>query len=127
MGIICGWLGEGKDSKTTDPRKMVASATGYSDSPIKSCVLKSAALGGRSISIFDSGTLCAVLEGNPAWKDDKLASLANESGNAQALCKGFSRHGKHVLDYLAGSFSLAVLDPSRKTAMLPITASSSGY
>lgn len=58
---------------------------------------------------------CAFITGQPYWRDEALARLAAENGQATALLAAYQRHGEALLDRLAGAFTLVVIDPDRET------------
>lgn len=62
----------------------------------------------------------AAIEGYPRWTTAELASLAAEKGHGAALWEAYHRHGAQLLQYLAGPFSLAVIEPESQLALLAV-------
>lgn len=62
----------------------------------------------------------AVIHGYPRWKDERLAALARERGDAYALAEGYRESGRDVLQKLGGPCSIAIVDISGRTALVAI-------
>ncbi len=50
--------------------------------------------------------------GNPQWRDEKLAQLAQRNGNADAVAAAWQQLGESLPDIIAGDFALALQDRS---------------
>ena len=66
------------------------------------------------------GGLLVVIEGNPVWRSDRLARLAETRGHAFAALAAFRERAEGLLDELFGGFALAVVDTAAKSAFLAI-------
>jgi len=120
MGILCGWLDKEQQHPLGLLGAMAGAATGYTGSRFESHLLHCAAVGGRSVQLGHSDGICVALDGQPRWKDSGLARLAEQSGNAQALLKGYRISGKDIFNQISGSFALAILEPAENRALLAI-------
>ena len=68
----------------------------------------------------EDGGLLVALEGDPAWRSDKLARLAAARGHAFAAAAAYKERAEGMLDELHGGFALAVVDTSARSAFLAI-------
>jgi asparagine synthase (glutamine-hydrolysing) len=71
-------------------------------------------------SILQSDSIAVAIEGNIQWNDNDLSHLANDRGHEHALSEGFRRYRKGVLNKLSGSFSLAIIKPNERYALLAV-------
>ena len=71
-------------------------------------------------SVYSDDTILVSITGQPDWSDGSLQSLAADKGHAEAAARAFHRHGTTMLDYLHGTFSLAVLEPGPGKILLAI-------
>lgn len=61
-----------------------------------------------------------VIRGRPVWRDADLERIAADAGHATALRVAYQRHGRKLLDTLAGSFALAIVDRDQRRVLLAI-------
>ena len=64
--------------------------------------------------------VAALLCGHARWLDPALAATAARHGNAQALLAAYVEFGEQLIERLAGTFALAVIDSSRTRALLAV-------
>src|SRR5262249_13446178 len=74
---------------------------------------------GKAITHVDSD-LAVAIHGRPVYLDSTLAATAAERGVATAAAEGWTRFGAKLPTRMSGSFALAVLQPSRKRALLAL-------
>lgn len=67
----------------------------------------------------DDGLLAAIA-GRPRWTEDELAALAARAGQGAALLAAYRRHGTDLLQHLRGAFTLAVVAPAARKALLAV-------
>lgn len=103
---------------------MLNRASGWSEKPSAIHTGDEGALAIRGNStnqkLHHSDDVWAVIEGNPSWQDTQLGDIARNKGASHALAEGFRRHGKEVLQKIHGEFSLCVMQPANRYAMLAI-------
>ncbi len=78
-----------------------------------------ASMQGTSWSHAANNTLVTI-SGRPHWSDSELNELQTLRGPAQALYEAYFRFGDQLLQKLQGSFTLAILEPTKKRAMLAV-------
>jgi asparagine synthase (glutamine-hydrolysing) len=59
-----------------------------------------------------------ALQGRLEWSDADLAEVAGGRGVAAALMTAYQRHGERLVERLRGTFSLAIVDESRRVALI---------
>lgn len=126
MSGLCGWLG-GTVTQGDAEGVLSAMSGGLYDFPRSQTLSNSAAGCGlgvkgrvQDISLFSDGPVIAVIEGAPRWLDADLEAIATRDGQAAALAAAYKRHGRDALQFLMGSWSLAVIDSQRQNALLAI-------
>lgn len=62
----------------------------------------------------------ATVCGKVIWKNPKLKSLALERGDAHALIEGYKRYNSAVLKEMQGAWSIALVSPKRKLALVAV-------
>ena len=124
MGLICGWAGK---SNPANPEATIAAMlkapAGFLDYNYSFSINEQTALGGGATdntTPCQANDICCVIEGSPRWSDAELQSIQDKMGASHALAKGFERYGKAVLGKLFGAFSLCILKPKAKYALLAI-------
>ena len=80
-----------------------------------------------SIDTTDAGTslirrrgMLGAFSGSPYWADDRLTSVAAESGMASSLEIAFRERGPDLLNDLRGPFAIALIDATSQDALLAI-------
>ncbi len=81
---------------------------------------KSSLLTEQSEDFFSHHDLNVSISGHPAWSDNKLSTIQADKGQAFALAEGFKQHGQDVLKLLTGTFSLAIIRPSKDYALIAV-------
>ena len=76
--------------------------------------------GGTPASLLRKGEVLFVAEGRFQWRDAEAAALAREQGDSAAIARLYERHGNDCVRHLAGSFALAIVDPSNGSALLAV-------
>lgn len=61
---------------------------------------------------------CAYIDGAPRWDDSELSRLAPENNPATILLHGYAKHGKNILQFMHGTFAIAITDPSENFVLL---------
>ncbi len=125
MSGLCGWFDPGgRDAPNADIDLMAATLARFDGSPVRS---KSAQWGavataarGANGDVFQDGERLSAVYGRARFSDARLADLAQRHGLACALAEGYVQKGSEVLEVLAGSFALAILDRSTGKALLAI-------
>ncbi|GAG35772.1 unnamed protein product, partial [marine sediment metagenome] len=56
------------------------------------------------------GSHLYMIDGNPAWRDHKLADIAARDGNAVALAFAWRRDGTSVFEAMTGGYVVVVID-----------------
>jgi asparagine synthase (glutamine-hydrolysing) len=125
MTGICGWLGQ--DGRQSDRQTLDAMAAGLScagNQVTQHYVTPNAAAHVRSwqgnVHWHRDEELIAAIDGVPYWSHDELAETATSQGHASAAALGYRRFGDDLLDHLHGAFSIAVLCPARRRALVAI-------
>lgn len=77
-----------------------------------------AGLGQADLAVGDD--LWAAIEGEPRWTDAGLVRMAAERGHAKTLCEAYRRRGPMLFGDLAGGFSLALVEPAARRALIAI-------
>lgn len=124
---ICGWLQQrAHDSldHSHDTLRAMATALGETSESldgIQQGAHHTAALcHGGAGATARHGQLLVAYSGRPHWHDARLQALADEHGHDAAIAQAYRQHGRGLLQHIHGPFSLAVLDPSRRRALLAI-------
>ena len=71
-------------------------------------------------SVYSDNTLLVSIGGQPSWSDSSLQSVATGKSHAEAAATAYRRYGTAMLDYLHGSFALAVLEPGKDRTLIAI-------
>jgi asparagine synthase (glutamine-hydrolysing) len=66
-----------------------------------------------------TGIACAV-SGNPEWTDQRVAALATRENQAAAAIQAFLAFGDNIVRHVRGPFSIALIDPRNRKALLCI-------
>jgi asparagine synthase (glutamine-hydrolysing) len=66
---------------------------------------------GPQLHVADDG-LTAVVAGHPRWADPSLQGLADERGDAEALCAAFRRLDARCVEVLRDGFAVLLIDPA---------------
>jgi asparagine synthase (glutamine-hydrolysing) len=85
-----------------------------------SAVFGAVAVAGTAAHVFKDAERLVAIWGPARLEDRKLAQIAGRHGLAQALAEGFRSRGTDVLESLAGSFTLAVIDSAANETILAI-------
>ncbi len=72
----------------------------------------------NDIAILDDfhATVC----GKVIWQNPTLKSLAEEQGDGYALIEGYKRYNSNVLKDMQGAWSMALISPKRKMALIAV-------
>ena len=62
----------------------------------------------------------AVICGKVIWQNPVLKSLALEQGDERALIEGYKRYNTNVLSVMQGAWSIALMSPKRKVALVAV-------
>ena len=62
----------------------------------------------------------AVICGKVIWQNPVLKSLALEQGDERALIEGYKRYNTNVLNVMQGAWSIALMSPKRKVALVAV-------
>lgn len=127
MTGLCGWLGDLRAKMP--PRKILDDMVGglppYGDQARHDYAEAGAGLhvqgwdnAGCALHVEDD--LWAAIEGEPRWTSAALAGIAADNGQAAALCEAYRRYGRDLFAHLRGPFSLAVIEPKARRALLAI-------
>ncbi|MEI6333781.1 MAG: asparagine synthase-related protein [Methylococcaceae bacterium] len=127
MGSIYGWLSTAETPSSpawVDSQRAASKCLTATTSKSGFLRHKMGEVAGHGVnlspSVYQSSQLLVILEGSPQWQDTELAEVAKNHGSAQALAEGFLRDGRSVLDKIKGPFSLCLLEPERRYALLAI-------
>jgi asparagine synthase (glutamine-hydrolysing) len=71
-------------------------------------------------SVYSDNDLLVSISGQPTWSDSSLQSVAKDKSHAEAAAMAHRRYGTAMLDYLHGSFALAVLEPGKGKTLIAI-------
>lgn len=126
MSGLCGWIGDSNrirhPGETLD--KMVSGLPRVEDSRTRRFCEPSAGLAISSYAVtgdwLEQPDLLVAIKGDPVWRDDRLAGVAKERGQALALARAYSEHRTALFEKLRGSFSLAIVDRAAQQALLAI-------
>jgi asparagine synthase (glutamine-hydrolysing) len=126
MSRIFGWLDPAVEPRATASLISKMGDAGASDRQRATTFL---ALPGATIGIrggvvpadlAQTETSLAAVQGTARWHDASLAREAGERGTAATLLAAYARGGEEVLTQLGGAFALALVDTSRKLALLAV-------
>lgn len=124
MSGICGWL-DLEARAAPDPgvtKAMAGTITRFdaSRSQIACNEMGCVAVAGKGGTAHLSrvGEFLAGVWGAPKVSDPELSTLARARGSAYAIAKGYALRGPDVLQAVAGSFAIAILDGAGKRAFL---------
>jgi len=126
MSRIFGWLDPAIEPRATADLIAKMGAAGAADGARATTflALPGAAIGYRSgvlpADLAQAEACLAAVQGTVRWHDDSLAREAAERGTAATLLAAYGREGEEVLARLGGAFALALVDTSRKLALLAI-------
>ena len=65
-------------------------------------------------------TLLTVIDGNPTWVEPEIANLATSAGHGAALAQAYASHGMQFLDFVVGTFAVAVIDLQKEKTILAV-------
>jgi asparagine synthase (glutamine-hydrolysing) len=122
MSGVAGWVGAPAPEADAALAWMAAGLPGPEPaSPVARARIEAglAVRGGWSGGFADDG-LWVAYAGTPRWTHETLAALARQRGHGHALAEAFRRFGPGLLDYLAGHWSIAVLDPGERRLLAAI-------
>ena len=71
-------------------------------------------------SVYSDNDLLVSISGQPIWSDSSLQSAARDKSHAEAAAMAHRRYGTAMLDYLHGSFALAVVEPQKSRTLIAI-------
>jgi len=125
MKKICGWIGAkiAPETLTKVADEMLSNndfpGTQVGDSNVTSALYIKCHRPNAG-SYQKSNKLHAAIIGEPYWIDNRLAKLANEQGHAAALTQAYHAHDIKLFEKLFGTFSLAILDMEKQSALIAI-------
>jgi len=103
---------------------MAATLARFDQSPVrnKSARWGAVATAARNANadLFQEGERLAAVCGRGRFSDPRLADVARRHGLAYALAEGYLQKGPEILELLAGTFALAILDRTAGRAFLAI-------
>lgn len=67
-----------------------------------------------------SGSIATVINGSPTWKTSDIENYNKHSGDAATLIYVYKKYGVRFLEFVGGSFSLALFDPTNNTLILAV-------
>ena len=125
MSGICGWIGGSLSQDLIDATlahmedALPRGEKKWKDkiSPTDAVFLNSSS---EELISFSDKEIRVVIAGSPQWRDCEFTSYAQNHGLAAALAQAYQKHGQDCLQYLYGSFALAILLPEQKTALLAV-------
>lgn len=119
---LCGWLDSSAGTLSADVNDTLEHMAGRLGAASSQPLQKDGAglqQVGNGASAHVDGLLIGV-GGRPYWRDARLQALAEQQGHAAAIAAAYDQHGRGLLEQIHGPFSLAVLDPQRRRALLAI-------
>lgn len=121
MNSVFGWLGHSAGNPADVLSHMAkAGKSGPSAASERAALALGSTSAGKTGAFAQDGQILAAIVGYPRWTDPALAAQAHEHNHAAALVSAYRRFGASLLDRLAGSFALAILEPERRNAVLAI-------
>jgi asparagine synthase (glutamine-hydrolysing) len=72
------------------------------------------------IDIQRTGSLIVAAQGRLQWRAPELATHARQHGIAAAIAEAYRRHGASLLEYIGGSFAIAVLETRNGSGLLAV-------
>jgi len=125
MKKLCGWIGVEMPSETS---------TNITDEMLSNYAFHGTQTGASDIksalytkchhptpgSYLKSKNFHVAIIGEPYWTDSRLAKLASEQGHAAALTQAYHAHDIKLFEKLFGTFSLAILDIEKQSALIAI-------
>ena len=123
MSGLCGWFDpERRGAAGGSIDAMAATLARFDATPVRSASAPwgAVAVAGRAADadLFQDGGLLIAVCGRARWSEERLAESARRHGLARSIAQGYSESGTDVLQRLAGSFSLAILDAASRKALL---------
>jgi asparagine synthase (glutamine-hydrolysing) len=120
---ICGWFDpDGRGSANANIDCMAATLVRFDASPVRSAAAPwgavALAAGEGNGDLYQDGERLVVVYGSARFSDARLADSARRKGLARAIAEGYAEKGAAILERLAGSFSLALLDGVARKALL---------
>ncbi|MGH8642718.1 MAG: asparagine synthetase B family protein [Burkholderiales bacterium] len=124
MSGLCGWFGPER-AASVDARAITMMAEPLGRFNRGKARSASAAFGaltgiGTEFDLFEDDHRLVAVWGRARFCDAALATLAQHHGVARALAEGHSRRGADVIEVVAGSFAMAVLNGRSGEALLAI-------
>ena len=126
MAGICGWLGSDVAPQAAPAllQRMVSrltTATNETSQHHHTLNASLAAEGHPTLYGVHGDENCTVAYvGKVYWNRPELTRLATELGPAAAVAQAYQLHGPRFLQYLRGTFALAIVDTRQKTTLLAI-------
>jgi asparagine synthase (glutamine-hydrolysing) len=123
MSGVCGWFDlDGRDSANADIASMAATLARFDASPVRTRTAPwgAVALAAREADgdLYQDGERLVAVYGPARFSDARLSEAARRQGLARAIAEAYAGKGAEILDLLAGSFSLAILDRAARRAIL---------
>jgi len=75
---------------------------------------------GKTASHFSHAGVHVVLDGHPYWSNSQLENISQLEGPARALFETYQRYGSALLEYIFGSFALAIIDERNDQTIIAV-------
>jgi len=72
------------------------------------------------VDIHQTGPLIVAVDGRVQWRTADLAMHAHQHGSAATVAQAYRREAHDCLQYMAGSFAVAVLDTQESSGLLAV-------
>ena len=126
MSGICGWINWG-DNHGEYSRVLSEMAgclsTSKSEAVRRACGNGSGlvAVGDqKSSDLYSDGKLWVACHGSPYWDSSSRYEAISRPGMSTGIAKAYLEQGPTFLEHLKGAFSVAIIDPESRTALLAI-------
>jgi asparagine synthase (glutamine-hydrolysing) len=126
MSGICGWIhGQREDGEAHAALDTMRHFLRDADSTPRHFILNGGCAlavepGIRAVSLHQTETLLAAVEGSVRWRLPNFDAMARERGSAAAVAEAYRQHGADCLKYMLGPFAAAVVDTQTASGLLAI-------